>query len=217
VLLAITPFPLLLLQAYGGELLLRIYLFSVPFMVFFGAALFFPSPRSGNSPRTTSAILVVSVLLLGGFLFTRYGNERMMYFAPNEVDAVRYLYETAEPGSQFVAASGTLPWRFQDYRTYKYTTAEHYAKHADISGIIGIMSDKKYPASYLILTRSQQAAGELFIGWSPGTWEKFEAGIRDSGKFTPVYTSDTANVYVLSSLCEKKGIGQRICSSPLHR
>lgn len=121
-LLALTPFPLLLLQAYGGELLLRIYLYSAPFMVFFGAALFFPSPALGTRLHSTISLFGVSLLLMVGFFFTRYGNERMTYFTANEVDAMRYLYANAEPGSQFISATGTLPWRFQDYETYRYTS-----------------------------------------------------------------------------------------------
>ena len=35
VLLAVVPFPLLLVQTYGGEMLLRIYFFTLPAMVFF--------------------------------------------------------------------------------------------------------------------------------------------------------------------------------------
>lgn len=208
---ALTPFPLLLLQAYGGELLLRIYLFSIPFMAFFVAALFYPSPTVGKRWLSNFSLLVVSLTLLVGFLFTRYGNERMMYFTPEEVSAVQYLYDTAEPGSQLVAATGTLPWRFQDYRTYKYTTIPRVARANDIDALVGTMADRRYPASFLILTRSQKASGELFIGWQPGVWEEFEQTIRDSGRFTSVYANEDAEVFVLTSLCERAGIGQRIC------
>ncbi len=49
VLLALShPFPVLLVQSYGGEMLLRIYLFTLPMMTFFIAAIFFtPSSRKG--------------------------------------------------------------------------------------------------------------------------------------------------------------------------
>src|SRR5690606_16281651 len=100
ILLAATPFPLLALQAYGGELLLRIYLYSVPFMAFLGAALFYTTPRLGRSLLASLLLFVTCVILLAGFLFARYGNERMTYFTADEFDAVEFLYDTAEPGSQ---------------------------------------------------------------------------------------------------------------------
>ena len=212
VLVALTPFPLILLQAYGGELLLRIYLYSVPFMSFFGAALFFPSPTLGTRLHSTVLLFVVSLAMLVGFLFTRYGNERMMYFTPNEVAAVHYLYENAEPGSQFIAATGTLPWRFQDYRTYKYATVPRLARSSDIEALIGQMADRRYPASYLILTRSQKASGELFIGWPPGTWEQFEQALHDSKRFRAVYANEDAAIYILLKPCDKQDVAGEPCS-----
>ena len=140
---AMSPFPLLLLQAYGGELLLRIYLYSVPFMVFFAAALFFPAPYAGHRLLSQVALYSISVLLIIGFFITRYGNERMTYFTAGEVAAVRYLYEHAEPGSQLIAATGTLPWRFQDYRSYKYTTVPAIARDSDIDELVNTMGEQK--------------------------------------------------------------------------
>jgi hypothetical protein len=198
-LLALAPFPLLLLQTYGGELLLRIYLFSAPFMAYFGAALFYPKVTAGRSPRNAMLIGVTSVALLIGFLFTRYGNERMMYFEPGEVAAMEYLYDHAEPHSQFVSMTGTLPWRFEGYRAYTYTTIPRLARTADIATLVGVMSSQRFPISYLILTRSQQASGELFIGWPPGTWEAFEAALHKSGRFRVVYSNPNASVYVLDT------------------
>src|SRR5262249_48477309 len=77
ILLAIAPFSLIVANSYGGEMLLRIYLFALPFVVFFAAAFFYTTPTSGRSRRVTIAVIGVSLLLLGGFLFTRYGNERV--------------------------------------------------------------------------------------------------------------------------------------------
>lgn len=196
-LVAVTPFPLLLLQAYGGELLLRIYLFSVPFMVFFGAALFFPSPALGKRVLSSLLLFVVSFVLLVSFLFTRYGNERMTYFTADEVASIQYLYDNAEPGSQFVALTGTLPWRFQDYQTYRYTTATKLARTQDVEGMIKLMADPKFPASYLILSRSQKASGELYIGWPPGLWEGYEQALLATGRFRLVYANEDSQVYTL--------------------
>lgn len=197
ILLALAPFPLLGMQAYGGELLLRIYLYSVPFMAFFCAALFLPSPLTGHSRKATVLLAATSFVLLVGFLFTRYGNERMMYFTDEEVDAVHELYAMAEPGSQLIAATGTLPWRFQDYRAYQYKTVPRLARAADVEALAGLMADNRYEGSYLILTRSQQASGELFIGWTPGTWEAFVQALHGSDKFILLYSNEDAEIFGL--------------------
>ena len=54
-LLALAPFPLIAMQNYGGELLMRIYLYALPFMAFFAAALFFPRPQERPSWRASLA------------------------------------------------------------------------------------------------------------------------------------------------------------------
>lgn len=201
--LALTPFPLLGLQAYGGELLLRIYLFSVPFMAFFCATLFYPSFRAGTSWWSTLSLYAVSILMLISFMFTRFGNERMMYFTPAEVAAMEYIYEVAEPGSQLVAITGTLAWRYQDYRAYKYTTVPRIARENDLKQLAKIMRNSKYTISYLILTRSQHASGELFIGWPPGTWDLFKQSMLTSKEFSLLYANEDAEVYVLNEHCRE--------------
>src|SRR5258706_8616818 len=80
ILLAIGGFFLIGAQKYGGEMLLRIYLFSLPFMVFFAATLFCGKPTlvmRKTSPWMTTTIITFNLILLVGFLFTRYGDERV--------------------------------------------------------------------------------------------------------------------------------------------
>jgi hypothetical protein len=196
-LLAVVPFTLLALQTYGGEMLLRVYFFSLPFMAFFAATAFFPTSSSGRSWRTAAAITLFSLLLMAAFLFTRYGNERMDYFAPEEIEAVEYLYEIAEPGSQLLAGTGTLPWRYQDYNNYRYVIVQRHVRTNTLERIVNIMQDKAYPGAYLILTRSQKASAELFIGWEPGTWERFEQTIFASDQFRLIYANEHAAIFVL--------------------
>jgi hypothetical protein len=211
-LLAVTPFPLLLLQAYGGELLLRIYLYSLPFMAFFVAGVFFPTPQRGRGVVAGVLLVAVSFGLAVSLLYARYGNERMDYFTTDEVAAVEHLYTVAEPGSQFVALTGTLPWRYREYQTYEYRTVPRIARLTDIPGLVGIMSDRRFPESYLILTRSQKASAELFIGWPEGTWEGFVSALDGSERFALVFANADARVYVLSNPCGKHSTGEQDCS-----
>lgn len=196
-LLAVVPFVLLGLQTYGGEMLLRVYFFSLPFMAFFAATAFFPTSAAGRSWRTALSITVFSLLLMATFLFTRYGNERMDYFTPEEIQAVEHLYEIAEPGSQLLAGTGTLPWRYQDYNNYRYVIVQRHVRTNTLERIVTIMQDQAYPGAYLILTRSQKASAELFIGWEPGTWERFEQSIFASDLFRLVYANEHAAIFVL--------------------
>ena len=92
VLLAVAPFALIVAQNYGGEMFLRIFLFTLPLMAFFAAALFYSKHTlviRKTSPWMTVAIIAMSLVLLGGFFFTRYGNEGVDYITYAEFDGVQ--------------------------------------------------------------------------------------------------------------------------------
>ena len=197
-LLAGTPFLLMGMQAYGGELLLRVYLFALPFMCFFVANLFYPAPTVGFSWRTTAATALMSVALLSGFVFCRYGNERMDYMTHQEVDAIRYLYSVAQPRSVMVAASPNLAWRFRDNEKFDYAPVSDKVLIGDIDAVVRIMANKKYPAAYLVMTRSQAAYAELFTGLSEETWEQFKHTLATSSKFRVLYQNDEALIVTLA-------------------
>ncbi len=198
-LLAITPFPFWAFQSYGGELLLRVYLFALPFMAFFIAALFYTTPILGKSWRTTGVIGLTSVALLGGFLITRYGNERMDYFTSNEVDAVKYLYSIAEPGSLLVASSYNLPWKFRDYEKYDYMPVKDEVLVGDVDAIAHLMKNKNYAHSYFILSRSQKAYAQLFYGVPYLAWERFVDNVAKSNRFRVIYANEDAIIFALAN------------------
>ena len=196
--LAAVPFSLLLLQSYGGEAILRIYFFALPFMAFFAAGLFFASSGANMSWRTTILIGLTSTVLLGGFYVTRYGNERMDFKTNAEVAAMDYVYEVAEPRSQFFVSMQGSAWRYQDYEQYRYRSIRGAFTEGDIEDIVWRMKDPKYPASYLILTRSQEAHAELFLGWPPGEWDQRVDDLKASGKFETLFANEDAEVLVLA-------------------
>jgi hypothetical protein len=205
-LLALAPFPLLALQSYGGEMLLRVYFFALPAVAFFAAALFFVTPEDGRGWRAPAAVGLVSVALLGGFLNGRYGNERMDYFTHQEVEGVRYVYDVAEPGSLLASISFTLPWRFRDYEKFKYVII------TDQEGIVEslVNNDSEYiyevlnninkgdSRVYLIVTRGQKAMLELFAGVPTGALDSLEDALTSSDRFAVVLRNDDAAVFRLT-------------------
>lgn len=194
-LLAAAPFPLLALQAYGGEMVLRIYLFALPFMVFGAAVLFLPTPIVRVSGRTLIVICLTSVGLLVGFLFSRYGNERMDYMSSYDVEAVQHLYQIAEPGAALVSVASNLPWRYQGVEKYEYLPLTDEVLIGDLERLMEILSDPRYPGAYLILTRSQKAYAELFKGVQPGEWERFEASLAHVPNLKLIFANEDAKIF----------------------
>jgi hypothetical protein len=198
--LALASFPIILLQPYGGEILLRVYLFSLPFMVFFAASAVFLLP--------TRVIPVVSslfaVAIIAGFLLARYGNERMDYFTKGEVDAVERLYAVAPPGSSLFALEGNLPWKFKGYTAYRYDRVvpslewRRISSHPRLAtrGLADLLGAKPHPA-FLIITRSQAAAAELGEGVKTRVVTRFEQAIVASPRFRTIYRNRDAAVFML--------------------
>ena len=194
-LLAAAPFPLLALQAYGGEIVLRLYLFSLPFVAILAAGVIYG--RRPGAPRVASSVITVAVscVIAFGFLLARYGNERFEMMTASEVMAVDVLYRTAPPGSMLVAVSYNLPWKFEKIEQYEYMSAD---VSLDLGAIETIMSDPKFQHSYLILTDSQGALAEVFNGSPPGSWDQFVADANASPAFSLVYRNEDSEILVLA-------------------
>src|SRR5205823_719802 len=110
---------------YGGEMLLRVYLFSLPFMACYAAQALAPPHGGWRDLRGAATVAVVAALLLGGFLYTRYGNDATTIFTPREAQAAQRLYQIAPRGSLLVAASTNVAWRQQNYADYNFQLLGH--------------------------------------------------------------------------------------------
>jgi hypothetical protein len=200
--LAVAPFLLLLLQNYGGELLLRAYFFSLPFVAFLAGASFLPQPSGRVRWHTTVAVAASGAVLLAGFVFARYGNERIDYFTAAEVQAVQYLYRTAPSGSLLLAVTPDLPWKFEGYASYKYRTVLSLKSSGTgsdelLRGVLGEMRAKPWPGAYIIISRSQRAYVDAFGSLPPGDLERLELGLRRSPAIQLVYQSQDATIFSL--------------------
>jgi hypothetical protein len=202
-LLAVAPFPFLVLQPYGGELLLRVYFFALPFTAFLAAGLFLPVKGAAASWRAAGAIGLAVVVLLGGFLFARYGNERIEHFTAEELAAVRHLYEIAPPGSLLLAATPDLPWKFQDYVSYEYRTVGSLKSNRGsgngdlVKPVLDIMRQHQRPGAYFIITRSNRADAEARGIVPPESLDRLERVLRRSPTVQLVYANRDARIYAL--------------------
>jgi hypothetical protein len=202
-LLAVVPFAFLVLQPYGGELLLRVYFFALPFTAFLAAGLFLPVKGAAASWRAAGVIGLAVVVLLGGFLFARYGNERIEHFTAEELAAVRHLYAVAPPGSLLLAATPDLPWKSQSYVSYEYRTVgslksnPHTGNGDLVKPVLGIMRQYRRPGAYFIITRSNRADAEARGILPPESLDRLEWALRRSPSVQLIYANQDARIYAL--------------------
>jgi hypothetical protein len=212
ILLAVTPFTLIVAGSYGGEMFLRIYFFSLPIMVFFAASLFYNKHTlviRKTSLLMTVAIIATNLVLLGGLFFTRYGNERVDYMTYKEFDSVKYFYSIAPPNSLLLEGWNDTPWEYQDDEKYLYYSMTDVIPdaviHTNVSKVIKFIESQKRSHTYLIFTRSSKAASYSLDGLPSDMLDRLEDAMLKSGKFKMVYNNRDAQIFIF--LGNAKGEG----------
>jgi hypothetical protein len=215
--LAAVPFPFLILQPYGGEMLLRVYLFMLPAVVFWIVSTVLLHSTLPLSWGRSAAAMGISVVLLAGFLFARYGNERMDYYTEHELAAVEYLYQVASPLADAAIAGGdrekplllsasyNLPWRYRDYERFLYRDLIPLGDGVvspegltDIERYYAFMEPRRTAGAFLILTRSQGAELQMMQGLPDNEVAELRAQLLRSDRFRVLYENPEAVIFVLA-------------------
>ncbi len=186
---AVAPLVLIPLQPYGGELLLRLYLFSLPFAVCLTVLPLMSDKTAGLGLRRALGLLLLGAVLATATVVSRYGNDGMESFNDDEIAVVNRLYSTAPTGAVLIEAVRNTPWRFQHYADYDYralVAAEPIPNAPPLSCDAANQIAHKAGA-YLIITESQQEAAELRGSTPAGDLQRFIATCATSPGWTKVY------------------------------
>jgi hypothetical protein len=194
---ALAPLVLIPGQAYGGELLLRLYLFSLPFAACLAVLSFMPERRGGPGWRRALALLAMGSVLASATVVTRYGNDSMEKFTPDEVALVNQLYATAPKGSILVEAVRNTPWQFQKYADYDYRAllAAQPKPGAGPLTCDQANSIAQLSGAYLIITTSQKQAADLLETTPPGDLDRFIATCGSSPRWSKLFENAGGVVY----------------------
>ncbi|EGX54532.1 cell wall biogenesis glycosyltransferase-like protein, partial [Streptomyces zinciresistens K42] len=199
-LLALSPLPLALVNAYGGEMVFRAYMFALPAAAFLIAALLVPV----LGRLTARAVLVHVVLLamLAGLMFGYYSKEAMNRFSADEVAATRYVTTRTPPGSLLVSLTFAAPGLEMNYDRHERTeiteesvrTRRLLARDpvAGLAPLLGRAGDK--PA-YILVSRAQEADVRLNGALPPGFAARLKSALARAPGFTAVYRGPDAVVY----------------------
>jgi hypothetical protein len=202
--LALAPAGLAVLQPYGGEMLMRVYLFSLPFTACYAAQALLPAPgRRGWV--AVAALTATAAVLVAGFLFARYGNIRATLFTRAEVQASERLYRVAPPGSLLIAASPNVPWKHRHYADYRYQLLSRQLEATAVpptprqlaAQVARHMEGYRPTASYLLLTRSQKVYDALLGAHRWGSATDLERAVANSRQFAKVFDDGDGKIFVL--------------------
>jgi hypothetical protein len=207
IVLVVTPLPMIVLQPYGGEMILRIYLFCLPVLAWFAAALFFPEARRGRGPATPILIAGASAAMAGGMALAYYGNESMNYVAPDEVRALERLYEVAPADALVVTMTANGPIRHARYDELAYVRLAALAPFSEAESLPPDAATELADAlrsrlrreeradGFVVFLRSERANARLF-GELPGIdLRGLRRRVATSPAFVPVVQNEAAAVY----------------------
>ncbi|ANP54147.1 O-antigen/teichoic acid export membrane protein [Streptomyces griseochromogenes] len=209
--LTFVPFLGFGMQSYGGEMALRVFMFAVPGAALLAALALFP--RTGVTAKEREkdrvslaplAALLAGLLLMGGFLVARWGNESFERTRPGEVAAMDWVYAHDKPTVRLLWLSQdtvndvtpAMPWGARDMERVNYVPTLAPPDPVLVSGLVKALKDAG-PNSYLMINESQATYLELDAGY-PATWKsRLIHNLDNRQELTKVLVNDDVTVYAL--------------------
>ena len=204
--LTVAPASLALMQSYGGEMALRVYLFALaPACVLVALALF-PCPATRPSILARCVACACALVMLFAFFVTRYGNEAFERIPTGAVDAVGTVYDDTSDSVKFLYVTAVpelsstpfMPLGYRDVERVHWMNTMAPIDPTDVSGVLQTLRDQG-PGTYLITTRSQE--GYIVFGQGyPTDWgERFRHALADTPGVRVVVENPDASIYTLDS------------------
>jgi hypothetical protein len=206
--LALVPFSIVVAQSYGGEILFRVYLFSLPWTALLAAGAFFPHRGAARDRagaiRTAAGLAATGAVLVGGLLVAYFGLERVNHLRPGEVAAAHRFYQVAPPGSFLMLVASNFPTRldagYPDHPGYTYDPSllalpqfqDRMLGPADVDAVVYELGG--YREAYLMVSTSQANYAELFDLAPPGAVGRLERALVASPRFRVLYRNDDATL-----------------------
>ncbi|MGW0687937.1 lipopolysaccharide biosynthesis protein [Streptomyces sp. NPDC002754] len=211
IVLAFVPFLGFGMQSYGGEMALRVFMFALPGVALLcGLALF---PRTGATAKERDkdrislaplAALMVGLILMGGFLVARWGNEPFERIRPGEVAAMDYVYAHDDPTVRLLWMSNdtvnnvtpALPWGARDMEKVNYVPTLAPVDPVLVGGLVKALKDAG-PNSYLMLNKSQVVYLQMDVGYSKAWPTRLVENLDRRKELKKVYVNADVTMYQL--------------------
>ncbi len=216
--LAFVPFLGFGMQSYGGEMALRVFMFALPGAALLAALALFP--RTGVTAKERDrdrislaplAALMAGLVLMGGFLVARWGNEPFERTRPGEVAAMNYVYAHDDPTVRLLWLSNDLvdnvtpamPWGARDMEKVQYVPTLAPADPVLVSGLVKSLKDAG-PNSYLMVNRSQVVYLQMDVGYSAAWENRLLQNLDGRDELRKVFVNSDVTMYTMRQQPEGK-------------
>ncbi|MFJ8346837.1 lipopolysaccharide biosynthesis protein [Streptomyces sp. NPDC094153] len=209
--LTFVPFLGFGMQSYGGEMALRVFMFALPGAALLAALALFPRTGATAEERDKDrvslaplAALLAGLLLMGGFLVARWGNETFERIRPGEVAAMDYVYAHDRPTVRLLWLSNdpatnvtpAMPWGARDMERVDYVPTLAPADPVLVSGLVKSLKDAG-PNAYLMINRSQVTYLRMDVGYSAAWESRLVRNLDDRRELRKVLANDDVTLYEL--------------------
>ncbi len=198
--LAFSPFIVLFMQAYGGEAIIRVFLFSAPWCAFIIAGTL--AKLRSVLWRQLVSILACSAALAAG-LQGLYGPTSVDAFTPAEVAGSLWLYDHVAPGSLLVLAASDFPdLEVPDYylTNLKIIPADPqegrvWLDEANVTAVQAWIASQGHRGAYVVFSSNMAAYADYF--GAPYGYAKFANSVRNRPGWSLVYHNANTTIYYL--------------------
>ncbi len=189
VIVAVFPMAVAGAVSYGGEVALRILLFSLAPAAVLTASLI-DHRVLGRAPVTMCLAICAALLVL--FPLVRFGNESFEAIAPEDLAAATWIHAHVAAGADVYITNRDEPLEYTDVGAYRLVQA---------GGLITLQGTKltqhlpvTHVPTYVYLTRSQDNYGVDFLGYRNGWMSDFIDQLLKTGHVHVVFKNSTAVV-----------------------
>ncbi|HEX9089318.1 MAG TPA: hypothetical protein VF867_17640, partial [Arthrobacter sp.] len=200
VLLALTPLLLFPAQLYGGEMLIRVSLFALPFIALQACSVLLPAEAGTRPSFRAAGGLALTCFLLAVLTVTgRFGNAQYDFFTDDEIAAVAAVQDLAPPGSTIISAAHPTPWRSEAYLEHRARTIEDMCRSdfstASCGPLVYDYARHSPGGSVLLFTRSSEASLVLQGASNASSFAELEKWLSTQDGVEPAFSNADARVY----------------------
>jgi hypothetical protein len=191
ILIILAGFSLLAMFPYSGEILFRIYIYSLPLLAYFAL--------KGLKNKYVLCIMAIFLMTAAPVLhvIALYGNEALDYVPHSELVGITFLYKTTTTGDVVGGAKQTA---FQgDFRDLHYRinyTITSFNEIISANSFSSLWTEPKdsYENRYVCISYATTSYYSFFVG-NPAIIEDLRSNITQSTHYNLVYSNPSFLVY----------------------
>jgi hypothetical protein len=207
--LACAPAVAVALQPYGGEGVLRAYLFGLPWICVLAALALLPvhGRRPGGRP-VLSGLLACGVVLGALFLLAYYGTEERNYLTTDDVAVASWFERNAPAGASATLVlpvhAGSLTRNYAEFGgPGEFARAlidfpqfrGHQLGAQDVPAIRRLLASDDAKGRYVLFTPVQERVSRLYSVLPEGSFDSLQRALENAPDFALVYRRGRGSVF----------------------